>query len=91
MCYYCACNRKITRHARHGEDYLHWLEQEIALQGALFDRDREVRQLHLGGGTPTFFDDAQLDRIMGWLRRGFTLSRSPRRDAELGCAEPSNC
>ncbi len=40
LCYYCACNKKITRHARHGEDYLHWLAKEIELQGQLFDKDR---------------------------------------------------
>ena len=64
LCYFCGCNKKITRHSRHGEDYLFWLEKEIALQGQLFDEDREVMQLHFGGGTPTFFDDDQLTRAV---------------------------
>ncbi len=83
LCYYCACNKKITRHARHGEDYLHWLAKEIELQGQLFDKDREVLQLHFGGGTPTFFDDDQLYRLMGWLRDAFRLSRSDQREFSI--------
>ncbi len=83
LCYYCACNKKITRHARHGEDYLHWLAKEIELQGQLFDKDREVLQLHFGGGTPTFFDDDQLGRLMGWLGDAFHLSRSVRREYSI--------
>lgn len=83
LCYYCACNKKITRHARHGEDYLRWLEREIGLQGRLFDADRRVKQLHLGGGTPTFFDDAQLDRVMTWLEEAFHLDRGPDREFSI--------
>lgn len=83
LCYYCGCNKKITRHARHGEDYLFWLEKEIALQGRLFDKDREVMQLHFGGGTPTFFDDDQLMRLVDWLDRDFTLSRSDEREFSI--------
>ena len=80
LCYYCACTKKITRHARHGEEYLETLGREIALQGALFDRDREVIQLHLGGGTPTFFDDGQLAGLMSVLRRNFDLCADERRE-----------
>lgn len=83
LCYYCACNKKITRHARHGEDYLHWLDREIALQGALFDRDREVAQLHFGGGTPTYFDDDQLERVMASLGAAFTLSNGADREYSI--------
>ncbi len=80
LCYYCGCNKKITRHSRHGEDYLHWLNREIEMQGRLFDSDREVLQIHLGGGTPTFFDDEQLFTIMGWLRSSFRLSMAAERE-----------
>jgi len=83
LCYYCGCNKKITRHARHGEDYLHWLGEEIAMQGPLFDRDRRVMQLHLGGGTPTFFDDEQLGRMMGWLGDAFSLSEGDEREFSI--------
>ena len=83
LCYYCGCNKKITRHSRHGEDYLYWLDREVALQGPLFDQDREVLQLHFGGGTPTFFDDDQLERLLGWLRRDFSLSESDDREFSI--------
>lgn len=73
LCYYCACNKKITQKREHGVAYLRHLATEIELQGALFDRDREVIQLHLGGGTPTFFDDEQLSTMMGQLRAAFNL------------------
>ncbi|MEJ2535111.1 MAG: oxygen-independent coproporphyrinogen III oxidase [Gammaproteobacteria bacterium] len=73
LCYYCGCMKKVTQHDRHGVTYLEYLAREIELQGQLFDRDREVIQLHFGGGTPTFFDDEQLNGIIGQLGRAFHL------------------
>ena len=73
LCYYCGCTKKVTRHPEHGRAYLKRLETEIALQGELYDSDRGVQQLHLGGGTPTFFDDEQLVRMMAVLGRHFGL------------------
>ena len=52
VCFYCACNKIITKNRRHAVPYLAHLFKEIAMQGALFDRDRPVEQLHWGGGTP---------------------------------------
>ena len=54
-----------------------------SLQAALFDRDRSVRQLHLGGGTPTFLTLDELQELMDVLGRFFTLSRNPRRDFSI--------
>jgi oxygen-independent coproporphyrinogen-3 oxidase len=59
-CFYCGCNRIITRDLARGRAYLDRLGREIALVAPLFDRDREVIQLHFGGGTPNFLDPAQL-------------------------------
>ncbi|WP_290651228.1 oxygen-independent coproporphyrinogen III oxidase [Aquisalimonas sp.] len=81
LCYYCACNKIITRHREKAEIYLHYLERELALQAALFDRDRPLRQLHLGGGTPTFMDDRQLWRLMQAISRHFSLA--PPREREF--------
>lgn len=64
VCFYCACNRIITRNRRHAAPYLAQLHQEIALQSGLFDRDRPVVQLHWGGGTPTFISHAQMRELM---------------------------
>ncbi|MBE2295852.1 MAG: coproporphyrinogen III oxidase, partial [Phycisphaerales bacterium] len=58
VCFYCACNKIITKNRRHTTPYLDHLYQEIALQGTLFDRSRPVTQLHWGGGTPTFISAA---------------------------------
>ncbi|MBS3785629.1 MAG: coproporphyrinogen III oxidase, partial [Gammaproteobacteria bacterium] len=60
VCFYCACNKVITANYRRAERYLDRLIQELDLQAALFDDDRLVEQLHLGGGTPTYFSDDDL-------------------------------
>lgn len=79
-CYYCACTRVITRHHSKVEAYLKRLYREIELQAALFDRDRTVRQLHLGGGTPTMLTSEELQELMDVLRRHFSLSGGPQRE-----------
>jgi oxygen-independent coproporphyrinogen-3 oxidase len=83
LCYYCGCTKKITRHPEHGEVYMEHLLREVEMQGRLFDRDRFVDQLHFGGGTPTFFDDAQLTRLMKTLREHFTLQPSSEREFSI--------
>ena len=83
LCYYCACNKKITRHTRHGVRYLELLEREVALQSALYDDDRLVTQLHFGGGTPTFFDDEQLARLMHSLQTHFPFADPADREFSI--------
>ncbi|MEJ8568142.1 oxygen-independent coproporphyrinogen III oxidase [Elongatibacter sediminis] len=83
LCYYCACTKKITRHAEHGERYLESLTKEIEMQGRLFDRDRPVRQLHFGGGTPTFFEDIQIEQLMARLRQSFSFDKSDDREFSI--------
>ena len=83
LCYYCGCTKKITRHPEHGAVYLEHLLREVQMQGRLFDRDRMVDQLHFGGGTPTFFDDAQLTQLMDHLRGAFTLQPSAEREFSI--------
>jgi oxygen-independent coproporphyrinogen-3 oxidase len=83
LCYYCGCTKKITRHREHGEKYLQALFREIEMQGALFDDDREVQQLHLGGGTPTFFDDEQLRSLMRQLGQHFLLLDGEEREYSI--------
>jgi oxygen-independent coproporphyrinogen-3 oxidase len=83
LCYYCGCTKKITRHREHGERYLATLFREIEMQGSLFDRTREVRQLHFGGGTPTFFDDLQLQELMKQLARHFNLVDDNEREYSI--------
>ena len=71
LCYYCACNKIITRHHSRASDYLDLLHKELDLQVAELGRGQTVSQLHLGGGTPTFLSDAELARLMAMLRGAF--------------------
>jgi len=80
LCYYCGCMKKVTRHQDQAIHYLGLLEQEVRMQGELFDLDREVVQLHFGGGTPTYYDSEQLQRLMSALRRHFALSDDDTRE-----------
>ncbi|MBP8098810.1 MAG: oxygen-independent coproporphyrinogen III oxidase [Arenimonas sp.] len=82
-CFYCGCNRIITRDTARGEAYLARLYREIALTAGLFDRDREVIQLHFGGGTPNFLSPAQLGEVVETLRSHFRFSDSADRDVSI--------
>jgi oxygen-independent coproporphyrinogen-3 oxidase len=73
VCFYCACNKIITKNRAHAVPYLDSLVSEIAMQGDLFDKNRVVNQLHWGGGTPTFLNFEQMKRLMDATRQYFTL------------------
>lgn len=73
VCYYCACNKVITKHHERGAEYLRYLSREIELQVDHLGRGHNVSQLHLGGGTPTFLSDGELSDLMSMIRRHFTL------------------
>ena len=72
LCYYCACSKIVTRDKTKGARYLAYLKREIELQAPLF-ANRLVSQLHWGGGTPTFFDDDQVQDLMDHIRQNFQL------------------
>ncbi len=82
-CFYCGCNRIITRDKGRAETYLARLYREIGLMAGLFDRDREVIQVHFGGGTPNFLSPGQLRELMDSLRNQFHFSRSSKRDISI--------
>ncbi|MFI3138510.1 MAG: oxygen-independent coproporphyrinogen III oxidase [Methylococcaceae bacterium] len=73
VCFYCACNKIVTKNRQHAEPYLASLYREIALQGDLFDSTRIVNQLHWGGGTPTFLSYEQMQTLMDVTRQHFSL------------------
>jgi len=73
VCYYCACNKVITKHHERAAEYLDALDQEISLVAAALGARQPVSQLHFGGGSPTFLSDAELDRVMATLRRSFRV------------------
>ena len=73
VCFYCACNKIVTKNRQHTEPYLANILKEITLQGHLFAANREVRQLHWGGGTPTFLNAQQMQQLMATTRQYFSL------------------
>ncbi len=73
LCYYCACNKIITKHHDRADVYLRYLNREIELHTAHCGVGQVVSQIHLGGGTPTFLSDEGLRDLMGMLRNNFTL------------------
>ena len=74
LCYYCACNKIITKHHERAAEYLRYLEREVALHVAQLGSSQPVTQLHLGGGSPTFLSDDELRQLMAMLRRNFALA-----------------
>ncbi|NHZ87571.1 oxygen-independent coproporphyrinogen III oxidase [Massilia sp. CCM 8733] len=74
VCYYCACNKIITKNRDKAVTYLGYLKREIEMQGRLFAGMNQIEQLHLGGGTPTYFTDAQMEELMDHLRRWFQFA-----------------
>jgi oxygen-independent coproporphyrinogen-3 oxidase len=82
-CFYCGCNRVITRDLTRGERYADDLLDEIGLAAALFDPGREVVQLHLGGGTPNFLGSETLERLIAGVGRAFRLSDAANRDFSI--------
>jgi oxygen-independent coproporphyrinogen-3 oxidase len=74
ICYYCACNKVITRDRRKAAIYLSYLKREIDMQARLFAGMNSVEQLHFGGGTPTYLGDEQMADLMAHLRRGFEFA-----------------
>jgi oxygen-independent coproporphyrinogen-3 oxidase len=79
-CFYCGCNRIITRDVGKADRYLERLYREIELVARLFDRDRQVIQLHFGGGTPNFLDAARMRDLMGTLARHFHFAPAGERE-----------
>lgn len=73
LCYYCACNKIITKHHERAAPYLALLRREVELHVQHMGRGAAVSQLHLGGGTPTFLSDEELAWLMDLLRSHFTF------------------
>jgi len=82
-CFYCGCTKVITRNHEKAEAYLNRLRREIELQGQLYDQDREVEQLHFGGGTPTFLTSLEIERLIETLGSHFKLSQDPGREYSI--------
>jgi oxygen-independent coproporphyrinogen-3 oxidase len=74
VCYYCGCNKIVTKNRDKATTYLGYLKRELAMQGKLFAGSNQVEQLHFGGGTPTYLSDEQMSDLMQYLRRWFSFA-----------------
>lgn len=73
VCYYCACNKVITKDKAKAGEYLGYLFREIEMQGEILGKSSAVEQLHWGGGTPTFLSDDEVRALMGKIGEHFRL------------------
>ncbi len=71
VCYYCGCNKIVTKDHSKAAKYIDYLKQEIDMQGRLFAGMGKLEQLHFGGGTPTYLSDTQMSDLMAHLRASF--------------------
>jgi oxygen-independent coproporphyrinogen-3 oxidase len=74
LCFFCACNKIITKHHERSVEYLRYLNREIDLHIEHLGAGQTISQLHLGGGSPTFFSDDELSELMSMLRRNFVFA-----------------
>jgi len=73
ICYYCACNKIVTREKGVARQYLQRLQREIEQQSRLVGKQRPITQMHWGGGTPTYLDNAEITELMHILATNFRL------------------
>ena len=83
LCYYCGCNKIVTRNQERVSKYMNNLYREIDMQSELFDRSRVVEQLHFGGGTPTYLDNDEMGDLLNKLRSAFTFDDSDDRQFSI--------
>lgn len=73
ICYYCGCNKIITKNKKHVTPYLDYLEREMHMVAERLDGDRKAVQLHWGGGTPTFLNRDEMLRLNAMFRDNFNF------------------
>lgn len=83
LCFYCACNKVVTKNRAHAGPYLDRLAREIAMQAELFGNRPSVDQLHWGGGTPTFLDAGRLGWLFDRIREAYPLRDDDRGDYSI--------
>ncbi|MDO9392475.1 MAG: oxygen-independent coproporphyrinogen III oxidase [Methylotenera sp.] len=74
LCFFCACNKIVTKHHERSVEYLRYLSREIDLHVEHLGTGQTISQLHLGGGSPTFFSDDELSELMTMLKRNFVFT-----------------
>jgi len=82
LCYYCGCNKVITRHRSKADTYLAFLAQEIASRAPLFN-NYTIKQLHWGGGTPSFLTHEQISKLVNLLKEKFNFADKVEMSIEI--------
>ena len=82
LCYYCGCNKVVTRHRDKADTYLEFLAQEITEKAVLF-KNYTVKQLHWGGGTPSFLRHEQMVKLVALLKENFTFAEQVEMSIEI--------
>ncbi len=83
ICYYCACNKVITKDHGRSAKYIRYLAKEMDLVVAEMGEGQRLEQLHWGGGTPTFLNAMELRELMGAIRSRFELARDGEYSIEV--------
>jgi len=83
LCFFCACNKIVTKHHERSVEYLRYLSREIDMHIQHLGAGQTISQLHLGGGSPTFFSDAELSELMSMIRRNFVLAEGGEYSIEV--------
>ena len=73
LCFYCACNKVITKDRNKSAEYVRYLIKEMAMQAELLGPDQPLEQLHFGGGTPTFLSDDEIREVMAAIAKHFKM------------------
>jgi oxygen-independent coproporphyrinogen III oxidase len=77
LCYFCACNKVIRpKEEKVGNEYLDFLFKEIDLVVKQIGRRKQVKQLHWGGGTPTYLNEVQSSRLFEKLAQAFDIDKN---------------
>lgn len=80
LCSFCGCNVVIRKQEKkYGDEYLKYLFKEIDLVVKRVGRKKVVKQFHWGGGTPTYLDEEQIERLFNKVNENFEISP----DAEI--------
>ena len=83
LCYYCACNKIVTKQYDKGTEYVEVLGEELRLRSLMIDQERPVNQLHFGGGTPTFLSEDNLRDLFTRIRSLFNLVTDGSQDYSI--------
>ena len=83
VCFYCGCNKIVTKHHARVKPYLDVLDKEIEMVGARFAGDREVEQLHFGGGTPSFLTEDEISHVMWKVQSHFNARPADSKDYSI--------